>query len=52
MKKAKARSKRLKNGKKSNRSKKSTAIEDAAFFKKKMEKGARMLSTAGLPKVN
>lgn len=27
-------------------------MEDAPFFKKKMEKGAKMLATAGLPKRN
>ena len=26
------------------------SVEDAPFFKKKMEKGAKMLSIAGLPK--
>lgn len=26
------------------------SIEDASFFKKKMEKGAKILSIAGLPK--
>jgi hypothetical protein len=26
------------------------SIEDASFFKRKMQKGARMLSIAGLPK--
>jgi hypothetical protein len=31
-------------------SKKLDSIEDAAFFKKKMEKGVKMLSLAGLPK--
>ena len=31
--------------------KKLDSIEDAPFFKKKMEKGAKMLSVAGLPKV-
>jgi hypothetical protein len=25
-------------------------VEDAAFFKKKMKKGAKMLAVAGLPK--
>ncbi len=30
--------------------KKLDSIEDAPFFKKKMEKGAKMLSVAGLPK--
>lgn len=32
-------------------SKRLDSIEDAPFFKKKMEKGAKMLSVAGLPKV-
>lgn len=32
-------------------SKKLDVIEDTPFFKKKMEKGAKMLSLAGLPKV-
>lgn len=31
-------------------SKKLNSIEDAPFFKKKMAKGAKMLSVAGLPK--
>jgi hypothetical protein len=31
-------------------SKKLMSIEDAPFFKKKMEKGERMLAAAGLPK--
>jgi hypothetical protein len=31
-------------------SKKLDSLEDAPFFKKKMEKGAKMLSLAGLPK--
>lgn len=32
-------------------SKKLKSIEDTPFFKKKMEKGEKMLSTAGLPKI-
>ncbi len=28
------------------------SIEDSPFFKKKMEKGAKMLSVAGLPKMS
>lgn len=32
-------------------SKKLDSLEDAPFFKKKMEKGSKMLAIAGLPKI-
>lgn len=32
-------------------SKKLDCLEDAPFFKKKMEKGSKILATAGLPKI-